>query len=308
MTDTDLAPALTHDGGTFRPSPFSAVATWPAPAFVENLAVATDGAVFLTVYSQNRIDRYDPATGRSAVFAQLPEPPMGLAFDAGGALWVTGGTMRTAPGFIWKITGKGQVEHWAELPDASFLNGCTVHPNGRQLLVCESSSNRILAVDMQRPGTWSTWLEDARIGPGESFYPGANGIKIRDGAAWITVSARYEIVKVPILGDGSAGPLETAWTDILADDFAFGASGALYITTHVAQTVVRIDASGARTTIAGPDQGAVGATACAFGSAPGDERALYVSTDGGFIVPHEDAVQDAKLVRLEVGEPGYSLL
>jgi hypothetical protein len=52
----------------------------------------------------------------------------------------------------------------------------------------------------------------------------------------------------------------------------------------------------------------VGATACAFGTAPGDERALYVSTDGGFIVPYGDVVQDAKLVRLELGECGYPLL
>jgi hypothetical protein len=52
----------------------------------------------------------------------------------------------------------------------------------------------------------------------------------------------------------------------------------------------------------------VGSTACAFGAAPGDERALYVSTDGGFIVPHEGVVQDAKLVRLVVGESGYRLL
>jgi hypothetical protein len=51
-----------------------------------------------------------------------------------------------------------------------------------------------------------------------------------------------------------------------------------------------------------------GATACAFGRGPGDEKALYVSTDGGFIVPHNGVVQDAKLVRLELEEPGYWLL
>ena len=306
--DTNLAPDRTHDGGSVQPAPFRIAAAWPAPAFVENLAVAPDGAVFLTVHSQSRIDRYDPATGQTAVFAELPAPPMGLALDADGALWVTGGTMRMPPGFIWKVGSAGEVEHWAELPDASFLNGCAVHPNGRELLVCESGSGRILSVDMRRPGAWSTWLEDKRIGPGASPYPGANGLKIFAGAAWISVSARYEIVRAPILQDGSSGGLKAGFSEILADDFAFGASGALYVATHPAQSVVRIDPSGARTTIAGPDQGAVGATACAFGTAPGDEQALYVSTDGGFIVPHEDAIQDAKLVRLEVGEAGYPQL
>jgi sugar lactone lactonase YvrE len=308
LSELAPAPTATHDGGDLKPVPFRVVASWPAPAFVENLAVAPDGAVFVTVYSQNRLDRYDPATGETAVFADLPAPPMGLAHDAEGALWVTGGTMRTSPGFIWKVSPKGEVEQWAEIPDATFMNGCAIHPNGRQLLVCESNTNRILAVDMRRPGAWSTWLEDERIGPAGTYFPGANGIKIRGGVAWITVSASYEIVQAPILPDGSAGPLSVFCTELVADDFAFGASGSLYVTTHVSQTVVRIDASGARTTIAGPDQGVVGATACAFGTAPGDEQALYVSTDGGFIVPHEDVLQDAKLVRLEVGETAYPLL
>jgi hypothetical protein len=45
-----------------------------------------------------------------------------------------------------------------------------------------------------------------------------------------------------------------------------------------------------------------------FGKAPGDEKALYVTTDGGFLVPHESGVQDAKLARMEVGESGWPLL
>jgi len=298
-----------HDGGDFSPIPFRVVASWPKPAFVENVAVATDGAVFVTVYSSNRIDRYDPRTGETRIFATLPVPPMGLAFDEAGSLWVTGGTMRTAPGYIWKVSVKGEVQHWTDLPEATFMNGCAVHPHRRELLVCESFSSRVLSIDLRESGKWSVWLEDELIGPpAGAFFPGANGIKICDGAAYITVSARSSIVCAPILADGSAGEIEPVWRDILCDDFAFGESGSLYITTHPEQTLVRIEPSGKRTTIAGPDQGMVGATACAFGTASGDKGALYVSTDGGFIVPHEDVVQDAKLVRLELGESGYQLL
>ena len=64
----------------------------------------------------------------------------------------------------------------------------------------------------------------------------------------------------------------------------------------------------ARATLAGPEQGMVGSTACAFGRAPGDEKALYVTTDGGFLIPHQSGIQDAKLVRIEVGERGWPLL
>jgi hypothetical protein len=96
------------------------------------------------------------------------------------------------------------------------------------------------------------------------------------------------------------------FTSLLGDDFAPSASGSFYIATHVAQTVVRIDAAGNRTTIAGPKEGAVGATACAFGRAPDDQNALYVTTNGGLIVPFEGRIQDAKLLRLDVGEGGWA--
>jgi hypothetical protein len=35
---------------------------------------------------------------------------------------------------------------------------------------------------------------------------------------------------------------------------------------------------------------------------------IYVTTDGGFLIPHQSGIQDAKLVRMEVGESGWPLL
>jgi sugar lactone lactonase YvrE len=300
--------SLRHDGGEFSPMPFRVVASWPARSFLENVTAGPDGTMFVTVHSHNRIDRYDSKTGKTSVVAKLPAPPMGLAFDESGSLWVTGSTMRNPPGYIWKIDLNGYVQHWTGLPEVTFMNGCAVHPHVRELLVCESRSSRILSIDLQQRDKWSVWLEDDLIGPGASRYPAANGIKIRGGFAYISVSARYLIVRAPIRADGSAGPVETVWRDIIIDDFAFGESGSLYLTTHPEHSLVRIDPSGRRTTIAGPDQGMVGSTACAFGTAPGDENALYVCTDGGFTVPHERGVEDAKLVRFELGESGYRLL
>jgi hypothetical protein len=41
--------------------------------------------------------------------------------------------------------------------------------------------------------------------------------------------------------------------------------------------------------------------------ARGDTTTLYVITDGGLVAPYQGTVQDAKLIRLEVGEPGLPL-
>ncbi len=297
-----------HDGGTFAPIKATTVATWRARAFLENLAIDADGAVFVTVYSHNQVDRYDPATGATTTFAAVPAPPMGLAFDASGVLWITAGTLRKGPGYVYRVERDGAVRQWCELPDALFINGCTMHPDGRTLLVCESASGRILAIDLGQPGRWDAWLEGDRLRSIIPGYPGANGIKIRDGWAWISVSGRRMMVRAPIQPDGSAGSLEITAPRLLPDDFAFGMSGSVYITTHPEHTLVRLDPSGTRTTLAGPEQGMVGSTACAFGRAPGDEQALYVTTDGGFLIPHQSGIQDAKLVRMEVGESGWPLL
>src|SRR5712672_1068749 len=153
-----------HDGGQFAPIEATSVATWKAPAFLENLAVDAEGAVFVTVYSHKRVDRYDPATGATTPFAEVPAPPMGLAFDAGGVLWMTGGTLREGPGYIWRVERSGAVQQWCELPDALFMNGCTMHPSGRTLLACESASGHLLAIDLGQSGRWEVWLEGIGLG------------------------------------------------------------------------------------------------------------------------------------------------
>ena len=152
--------------------------------FLENLAVDAGGAVFVTVYSHNRVDRYDPGNGtRRLRVALVPAPPMGLAFDAGGDLWVTGGTLYHGPGVIWRIERTGaSSRNGCELPDVTFMNGCTMHvvPMRRTLLACDSSSGRILAIDLGQPGRWDVWLQGDLLNPIVPRYPGANGIKVRD--------------------------------------------------------------------------------------------------------------------------------
>ena len=226
-----------------------------------------------------------------------------------GVLWMTGGTLYEGPGFIWRVERSGAVRQWCELPDALFMNGCTMHPNGRTLLACESASGHILAIDLGQPGRWDVWLaggsaqaDRARIsGVERDQDPRGLGVDQRlrtqvdgpraDPTGWLR--RRYRNC-----GNASLVPT-TSRSECPVRSI---------ITTHPEHTLVRLDPSGARTTLAGPEQGMVGSTACAFGRARGDEKALYVTTDGGFLIPHESGIQDAKLVRMEVGESGWPLL
>jgi hypothetical protein len=52
--------------------PFRVVASSPARSFVENVAAGPDGAMFVTVHSDNRIDRFNSKTGKTSVVAESP--------------------------------------------------------------------------------------------------------------------------------------------------------------------------------------------------------------------------------------------
>lgn len=299
-------PFAGHDGGHWAPVTSEIVVSWAQGHFAENLAADPSGAVYVSLHSHNRIDRFDPATRRVEEFARLPAPAAGLAFDAAGSLWVTGGAVGQAPGYVWRIRS-GQPELWVEIPDAVFMNGCTPHLDGRTLLVCESVTGRILAID-QEERSWGAWLQDDRLRPKSHQMPGANGIKLHDGWAWISITDQNLVVRSKIGVDGCAGPMEVVAENLRADDFAFGESGAAYIATHPAQAVLRLKPGGGRETIAGPHEGAVGSTACAFGRRADDRQSLYVTTTGGLRYPYRGEIQDAKLLRLNVGERGQPLL
>ena len=295
-----------HDGGHWNPVGSEVVASWAQGHFAENLAVDPTGAVYVSLHSHHRIDRFDPKTRRVDEFAQFAAPVAGLAFDATGSLWVTGGIVGQPPGYVWRVRA-GKPELWVEIPDAVFLNGCTPHLDGRTLLACESITGRILAID-QIANRWSVWLQDDRLRPKSPQMPGANGIKVHDGSAWISVTDRDTVVRSRIAADRSPGPPEVVAEKLHADDFAFGESGIAYFATHAAHAVLRVHPDGGRETIAGPQEGAVGCTACAFGRGAEDHHSLYVTTTGGLRYPYRGTVQDAKLLRLNVGESGRPLL
>jgi hemoglobin len=286
-----------HDGGTWAPVTSECVAEWPPGTFAENLAVAPHGDVFVSLHSHRRIDRYDPRSGATAPFVSLDAPVAGLYFGMDGVLWATGGVVGRAPGRVWRIEPDGRAAVWTEVADAVFLNGCALTPDGTRLLVCESVTGRVIAVELDRPG-WSTWIDDARLRPERPEIPGANGIAVRGREVLLSVTDRDELLRVDVDLDGRPGVIDVVEDRVRADDFAVASDGALLIATHPADTVLRIDPAGTRTTIVGPAQGATGATACAFGRAPGDQAALYVTTNGGMSTRTPDRYEPAKLLRL----------
>ena len=294
---------MDHDGGQTAYAPCSVLATWPKGSFVENIAVNPAGELFVTLHTDRAVVRVDPQTGATTPFATFETPVAGLVFGADAQLYVSGGQPGQAPGVIWRVDVGGSVSKAADLPDALFLNGMTLHPDGR-LLVIESIGGKVYAVD-PTSGAVSVWLSDPILtAVAGDFTPGANGIKFFEGYAYISVTRSDRIVRVPIGTNGAAGAIETVAERLRADDFAVGADGSLFIATHPARSLLRLALNGTRTTLAGPDQGMTGATAVAFGRTGHDQHSVYVTTTGGTMTLPDDQLEMAKLVRVDIGVAG----
>ena len=204
------------------------------------------------------------------------------------------------PGAIWRIGTDGVPSIVAEMPDALFLNGMSLHPDGCRLLVAESVLGRVLAVD---PGTGpvETWLADDGLKPAsDAATPGVNGIKLQGGYAYVSVTARDRILRAPVRADGTPGPVETYAERLRADDFAIDSDGTLYVATHPARSLMRLSPDGARATLASAEHGMTGATAVAFGRGSADRRSVYVTTTGGTMTLPDPEIEPAKLVRVDL--------
>lgn len=151
---------------------------------------------------------------------------------------------------------------------------------------------------------YDIWLEDealARPNP-ENPFPAVNGLKVFGNTLYATNTQRQTLLRIPILADGAAGEPGVFAENINGDDFALDEDGNLYVTTHVYNSVVRVDAVGDVTVIAEADEGVTGSTALAFRPDAQNARAVFVVTNGGMSLPPPSGVQPAKVVRLEVGE------
>lgn len=307
-SDADPAPRRPHDGGEYKPQPHRIVTTWPAGTFIENIAIDAEGAIYCTAHTREIFRIRD---GRQEVALSLPDLPNGIVIDAKGQFWINGGMdhLSPHPNVIWRWDGKSaNAEEWCRPQGAMFLNGMTLHPDGR-LLTVDSRSGKIYAIDTERRSA-EVWCvhECLEPGPGPRPSPGANGIKVRGQDVFVSVSKRSTLVRLPIRHDGGCGEPEVFARELNVDDFAIDSEGNFFLTTHPVNSLMVLSADGKkRFTIGGPDQGMVGSTACHFGVLAGDRQGLYVTTDGGMIVKHEGVLQLAKLVRIDTTAVGELL-
>lgn len=281
------------------------IASFPVNTFLENLAIAPDGTIFVTNHEVGKIVRITP-DGNQQIHATVEGKVSGLAFTNNGDLVATGWNADSIP-VVSLVSSDGTVETLLTLPDAIFLNGITPL-SGTQYLTADSYRGAIWLIDVaQRRG--SIWLEHPMLARSnsENVIPAANGLKRFGDFLYVSNTEKMLLLRIPVDTADQPGKPEIFVEQINIDDFAFDVEGNLYGATHVYNSVVRIATDGSTTIIAQADQGVIGSTAVAFGQGEGDRTAIYVVTNGGIFLPPPTGLVPANVVRFEVGKAGYPL-
>lgn len=285
-------------------APHQIVASFPANTFLENLAIASNGTLFVTNHEVGQILQIAPE-GDTSVFASNDGKVTGIAFAPDGGLIVTGWNAEGLSVILY-VALDGSVEQLTTLPEAMFLNGIT--PLSSDLYVTADSYRGCIWQFDRTTRQASIWLEDpllARSNP-ENPFPAANGIKRFGDTLYVSNTEKMLLLKIPIDAEERPGKPAIFVAPTNIDDFAFDREGNLYAATHVYNSILKIAPDGETVTIAQADRGVIGSTAVAFGRQTGDATSIYVTTNGGMFLPPAGGVVPANVVRLEVGKPGYS--
>jgi sugar lactone lactonase YvrE len=286
-TPVELAPAQT-------------LAEFAKGSFLENIAVDTQGRLFVTSYLDGKVFRVE-ADGQRSEWAQLPGTIAGIALNPDGSAVVSGWIGGKDPA-LFAVDAQGRGDVLVRLPEGQFPNGVVRLSPGR-FLVADSYRGVIWAVDAStRSATlWLAHESLTRADPNNPT-PGVNGLRIWNGALYASNTARQQLLRIP-MADGAAGVPEVLRSQVALDDFAFDDQGTLYAATHVYNSLVRITPQGRISVIAGIAQGMAGSTAVAAVPVPGQGLRLYAVTNGGLSLPPPGGLQPARIVRVDIAPP-----
>ncbi|MEA5449013.1 SMP-30/gluconolactonase/LRE family protein [Leptolyngbya sp. CCNP1308] len=279
--------------------PAQSLVTFPVNTFLENLAIAPNGYIFVTSHEAGEIYKLD-AQQTLSLYASIDGKVSGIAITGEDRFLINGWTAEGVP-FVATLF-QGKVDSLHLIPDGAFLNGITpIDP--QHYLMADSYRGAIWRFDLETQAA-DIWLEHPLLARNDVTdpFPAVNGLKRFGDFLYVSNTQQKLLLRIP-LGEGlTAQEPEVFVSGTNIDDFAFDTDGNLYGATHVYNSVVRIDPQGHTTIIAQAEQGMTGCTAVAFYGPD-----LYVVNNGGMFLPPPGGVEPAQIVRLAVGAIGAPL-
>lgn len=279
-------------------APTTLITEFPKGTFLENIAVDTNGTLFINSHLDGKVYRIN-ARGERSEWASIDGTVAGIALNPDGSALVSG-WLKGKDAAVFFVNAQGRSKLLMRLPNAQFPNGVVRLANDRYL-VADSYRGVIWHIDSIKKSA-TVWLEHDSLTRADTNNPtpGVNGIKIFGGALYASNTARQWLIRIPLINNAAGKPV-TLMQNIGLDDFAFDDTGVLYGTTHVYNSLVRITQEGSVSVIAGLAQGMAGSTALATVSTYGKTTQLMVVTNGGLSLPPDGGLQSAKVVQVGIG-------
>jgi sugar lactone lactonase YvrE len=246
-----VASAAAADADGVFPVGFTAHFDLSAGQTPENVAAEPDGSLNITFALARQVARVDPA-GRTRILATLPAPADGGA-GAPGNFVATTGIVRAADGTLfvlysagdadltglWRLRAGEEPRRVAALPPDSLPNGLALDRRTDRFYVADSALGRVWTIPASggQPQIWSAAPELAPNG-----FAGANGLKVHDGAVWVSNLDAGTILRIPVGVSGQAGAPQVVAQGLGGvDDFAFtGRGNELLATLNAPNRVVRV--------------------------------------------------------------------
>lgn len=319
---------MDHEEGTRDVRPVETIYEFPQNYFLENIAIRSNGGVLVTVHNRNELiyidPHFQPKPASPAVIYKFDQAPSGIVEVEHDQFYISVGEIGKQGSYsVYRVdmsgfasdshgnvTSNAAVEKVASVPDALFLNGSALLSRQKGIiLLADSIVGVVFALDI-KSGKVDTWLKDRQLEKvtENPMLPGVNGIKIHKGHLYLSNTDTKTFLRAELSSNNTTeytpGKVEVVQEKLNADDFAFDEEGSAYLTTHVYESVVKLDvAGGKRSTVAGGlgDEVCAGTTAAAFGRTEGDRTGLYVTTHGGMWYRDQSELGPARLLRVDVG-------
>ena len=270
-----------------RQSAATTVYTFSGRASLEGIGARTNGQLVVSRMDSADIYNIDPAAKSSTKLTTLTGVTSAAAITeispdvfavVGGQYGGAGGAKAGSWG-VFKIDVTGatpKVTTIKMIPESVMFNGLTTL-NNDTLLIGEGKG-KVYRLSVST-GEYSVAIDDATMAPPSSapIPLGIDGVRYSDGFVYYTNIFKNAFYKVAVDATGKATGTPTAiWTNIQADDMAFGPDGLAYVAAS--GKVLRVGKDGKTTTIA-----SVSGTACAFGRSEKDKNTLYVVSGSGTV-------------------------
>jgi predicted SnoaL-like aldol condensation-catalyzing enzyme len=226
----------------------------------ENLAVEPDGSTDVS-FAKSRQVAHIAKDGSVRVLATLPRPAgddhapgtgypatTGIARSADGTLYVNYNAGDAGLTGLWRLRPGRAAERIVALTADSLPNGLVVDERSGQVYISDSKLETVWRAPLTG-GTAQKWVTDPLLAPVANF--GANGLKLHNGALWVSNFDQGLVLRVPVTARGTAGALAVRARDLPGvDDFAFtGVGDELLATLNPANQVDLVRADGFHTAV-----------------------------------------------------------